>query len=120
LLVTIAYLIYFRAAVESDAVTRALWPITALIGLSFYFNPVVSAAALLPPAFDFAIHHRREVLTRRAGYAVLGAVVPTIPYFVRVWIQHGSPFALLAEIARIHTGQLATEARGYVSYSHWF
>ncbi|HJT36964.1 MAG TPA: hypothetical protein VJ818_00955, partial [Actinomycetota bacterium] len=43
-----------------------------------------------------------------------------LPYFVRVWMQHGSPFALLKQIAQIHSNQLVTMHRGYHLYIQWF
>ena len=119
LLVATGYVLYLRS-VEEDGPVGPLWPATALIALAFYFNPIVPAAALFPPAIDFIIRRRKEILRRSTILAVIATIFVVLPYFVLVWMQHGSPFALLKQIAQIHTNQLVTMHRGYHLYIQWF
>jgi hypothetical protein len=120
LLVALAYWIYWRAAVER---TAPLWPAGAAVGLAFFFNPAYAFLGALAIAIDFLIHHRKEIIGKQAGWTAITAGIFLVPYFARVWTDHGSPAALLSKSLAGSAnlgGPLPGQDPGYVQYAKWF
>ncbi|MCA1834375.1 MAG: glycosyltransferase family 39 protein [Actinobacteria bacterium] len=120
LVVSLAFLTYWRAVVDGDG---WLWPIGAFLGMAFFFNPAFSFLAGFAIAVDFLIGHRREILSKRVALTAGAMGIFLGPYFIRAWIDHGSPFTVvsksLAGSAKLG-GPLPGQAPGYVQYARWF
>ncbi len=123
LLASCGYLLYLDRVVDATE-RRPLWPITVLIAATFYLNVVVAFFALSVIGVHAlaSSRARARAFTREAAVALGAAAAVVLPYFIRVWMQHGSPFALIGELVNIHRHELSRVRQpiGYETYPDWF
>lgn len=106
-----------------DERLKGLWPIGALLGAVFFVQPAFAVVGGLVVALDFALHRPRDIWSRATLGAVAGLGVFLVPYFIRVWMDHGSPFFLLGwslSGSKTLGAPIAGGNPGYVDYSNWF
>lgn len=125
-LVALAFAAYWSAVVSKTRHEQLgpIWPAGLALGVAFYFNMAYAGIGGVAIAIDFLLHERRRLLSKPVllGSAAVAGVLS--PYLLRSAMDHGNPFAPIAQGLGGITGGLGAPLPGgdpgYVVYARWF